>query len=67
MDPLCKNMADFEEKWRHFHNNTSEIFMVVTTDQAQHCAQISFHPPPLLIFEKKICMYIELSFFWIAF
>jgi hypothetical protein len=39
-------MADFDEKWRHFHDNTYFIFMVGTTDQAQFRAHGSFHPPP---------------------
>jgi hypothetical protein len=44
-------MADFEWKWRHFHDNTYFIFMVGTTDQAQFWAHGRFHTP--LVFEKS--------------
>jgi hypothetical protein len=48
-------MEDFEWKWRHFHDNTYFIFMVVTTDQAQFWAHGRFHTP--LVFAKKFCRY----------
>jgi hypothetical protein len=54
----AKNMADFEWKWRHFHDNTYFIFMVGTTDQAQFWAYSRFHTP--LVFAKTFCRYIVL-------
>jgi hypothetical protein len=39
---VAKNMPDFYENWRHFHDNTYFILMVVTTDQAQFWAHGSF-------------------------
>jgi hypothetical protein len=49
----AKYMADFEWKWRHFHDNTSEILMVVTTDQAQFWAHGRFHTPPPWFLQKR--------------
>jgi hypothetical protein len=58
----AKNMADFQAKWRHFHDNTYEILMVGTTDQAlmvgttdqaHFWAHGRLHTP--LVFEKKFC------------
>jgi hypothetical protein len=40
---VAKNMADFDAISHHFHENTSQILIVVTTDHAQFWAERSFH------------------------
>jgi hypothetical protein len=55
---VAKNMADFEWKLRHFHDNTYFIFMVGTTDQAQFWAHGRFHTP--LVFAKSFADIIVL-------